>query len=43
METNPIVLYICTNIYHVDIRSINQQNIFVDDVDNGKFIATLAR
>jgi hypothetical protein len=32
-----------TNIYHVDIRSINQQNIFVDDVDNGKFIATLAR
>ncbi|MEG6615169.1 transposase [Peptococcaceae bacterium 1198_IL3148] len=32
-----------TNIYHVMIRGINQQNIFVDDEDNEKFIDTLAR
>lgn len=32
-----------TDIYHVMIRGINQQNIFVDDEDNEKFIATLAR
>ena len=32
-----------TNIYHVMIRGINQQNIFVEDEDNEKFIATLAK
>ena len=33
----------CTGIYHVMLRGINQQNIFVDDEDNERFIATLAR
>ncbi|AEV67555.1 transposase [Acetivibrio clariflavus] len=32
-----------TNIYHVMIRGINQQNIFVDDADNEKFIVTFAK
>ena len=32
-----------TNIYHIMIRGINRQNIFVDDEDNEKFINTLAK
>jgi REP element-mobilizing transposase RayT len=32
-----------TKIYHIMIRGINHQNIFVDDEDNEKFIDTLAR
>ncbi|QGU00457.1 hypothetical protein SYNTR_1863 [Candidatus Syntrophocurvum alkaliphilum] len=32
-----------TNIYHIMLRGINQQNIFVDDEDNEKFIKTLAK
>ena len=32
-----------TNIYHVMVRGVNQQNIFVDDEDNERFIATLSR
>ncbi len=32
-----------TNIYHVMIRGINQQNIFVDDEDNEKFISILSK
>jgi putative transposase len=32
-----------TNIYHVMIRGINQQNIFVEYEDNERFIATLER
>ncbi len=30
-----------TDIYHIMIRGINQQNIFVEDEDNEKFIDTL--
>ncbi len=32
-----------TNIYHVMVRGINQQNIFVNDEDNEKFIDILAK
>jgi putative transposase len=32
-----------TKIYHVMMRGINQQNIFVDDEDNERFIDTLAK
>jgi len=31
-----------TGIYHIMIRGINQQNIFVEDEDNERFIDTLA-
>ncbi len=32
-----------TDIYHIMIRGINRQNIFVDDEDNKRLIDTLAR
>ncbi len=32
-----------TNIYHIMVRGINRQNIFVDDEDNEKFLDTLNR
>ena len=32
-----------TNIYHIMIRDINRQNIFVDDEDNERFLDTLAK
>lgn len=31
-----------TGIYHIMLRGINQQNIFVEDEDNERFIDTLA-
>ena len=33
----------CTGIFHVMMRGINHQNIFVDDEDNWQFINTLDR
>ena len=32
-----------TNIYHIMIRGINQQNIFADEEDYEKFIDTLEK